>query len=180
MKRRILRNSLLKDQVTVLKTGAETSGEYILLEVELGPGGGIPLHYHRTFSEEYAPVDGLLGLTIGRKDLILQPGARAKAFSGEPHRFFNPGREPIRFLVKMAPASESFLQSLSIGYGLANDGLTNAQGVPRRWIHVALLMQLSDTWVPGVLAWTAPLVRRAARRAAKKGITQKLIGRYYG
>lgn len=111
--------------------------------------------------------------------MILQPGTRARAFIGETHRFFNPGNEPIRFLVKLSPASESFLQSLSIGYGLVNDGLTNAQGVPRKWLYLALLMDLSDTKVTGLLSLLAPVIRRAARRAAKKGITRKLIDTYY-
>lgn len=57
----------MKDQVTVLKTGAETDGKYVLLEVELAPGGASPLHYHSSFSEEYSPVEGMLGLTIGKK-----------------------------------------------------------------------------------------------------------------
>ena len=51
---RILTNPAVRDKVTFLKTSAETKGAYVMVEVELAPGGGNRLHYHVDYKEIFS------------------------------------------------------------------------------------------------------------------------------
>jgi quercetin dioxygenase-like cupin family protein len=179
MKKRVFENPLIKDKVTVLKTTSESNGQYVLVEVELLPGGGNDMHYHTTFNEEFTAVEGVLGVAIGKKQLRLHPGEKAIAPIRQLHRFYNPGRETIRFHVKLIPPKDNFLKGLSIGYGLAADGLTSKKGIPKNFAHLALLLDLTDTRLPGWLSLLNPIIKSSARRARKKGIDKLLIEKYY-
>ena len=55
---RRIHNQVQKDTVTFLKTSADTNGEYTLVEVELADGGGVGLHYHKTYSEKFECLEG--------------------------------------------------------------------------------------------------------------------------
>jgi mannose-6-phosphate isomerase-like protein (cupin superfamily) len=179
MKKRVFENPLIKDKVTVLKTTSEANGKYVLVEVELQPGGGNDLHYHTSFSEEFTAVAGILGIDVGKKILRLHPGEQAIAPVKQLHRFYNPGKEVIRFQVKIVPPKDNFLKGLSIGYGLAADGLTTNKGIPKKFAHLALLLDLTDTRLPGMLSLLNPIIKSSARRARKKGIDKQLIEKYW-
>lgn len=178
MKKRVFYNPKVKDKVTVLKTAEETGNDHILVEVELAPGGGTPKHYHTTFTETFIPVMGELGVDVGKKVYKLQPSQIAIARENEIHRFYNPGKETIRFHVKISPAETRFLESLCIGYGLADDGLTNNKGIPKRFDHLAVLMEHSDTRFTGLLGLIEPLFLWHAKKAKKRGVLKKLVERH--
>ena len=180
MEKRIFQNPKIKDKVTVLKTASETNHEYLLLEVELEPKGGNGLHYHTSFSEEFIPVEGNLGVTLGKENLVLTPGHSSTVQPQQLHRFYNPTDKPIRFQVKIVPANEGFLQGLAIAYGLAEDGLTNNTGVPKKLEHLGILLKLSDTRIPGFLGLITPFLLRKAKKAEQKGTYRDLISKYYG
>jgi mannose-6-phosphate isomerase-like protein (cupin superfamily) len=178
MQKRVFENPLIKDKVTVLKTSHETNGEYLLVEVEMKAGGGNALHYHTSFTEEFVAVQGVLGIALGKKELMLKPGERATAGINELHRFFNPGSCTIRFHVKIAPAQDRFIQCLAIGYGLAADGLTNSKGIPKKFDHLAVLLELSDTRFPGFLSLISPIMLHRAKKARRRGVDKQLIEKY--
>ncbi len=54
----------------------------------------------------------------------------------------------------------------------------NKQGLPKSLVHMALLVDLSDTGVPGFFSVIAPLLRMIAKRARRNGIERNLIERY--
>ena len=70
--------------------------------------------------------------------------------------------------------------AIQIGYGLARDGETNKSGVPKKFLVLSLLFDMSATYLPGALSVISPLFRSFARRARKKGIEQRLIEKYCG
>lgn len=177
---RTIHNPIIKDRVTFAKTAEETDGAYSLLEIELQPGGGNEMHYHKQFSEAFTAVDGELGVEVEGETFTLQPGESTTVAVGVKHRFFNPTDRPIRFTVKLEPGSHAFEQSLRILYGLARDGKTNARGIPTKMAHLALLAEMSDTRATGILSLVWPLLRWAARRARKKGVDKELIRQYGG
>lgn len=178
MEKRVFENPLIKDKVTVLKSADETNGEYLLVQVELAVGGGNNMHYHTTFDEIFVPVEGVLGIDLEKQKLRLSPGEEATAPLGKLHRFYNPGTSPIIFNVKITPASNRFLEGLSIGYGLAADGKTNKNGIPKSFDHLAVLLDHTDTRLTGFLSLIEPFILRRARRATKRGIKQQLIEQY--
>lgn len=176
--KKVFYNPKVKDKVTVLKTSDDTNGDHILVEVELAPGGGTPKHYHTSFNETFIPVEGTLGVDVGRKQLRLHGTETATAHKKEIHRFYNPGKETIRFQVKIFPVERRFLESLCIGYGLADDGLTNDKGIPKKFDHLAVLMEHADSRFTGFLALIEPVLLRRARKARKKGVMEELLNRY--
>lgn len=164
--------------MTFLRTSEETGGELTELEIELAPGGGNPLHNHRTYSERFEVLAGTLGVQVGPARRTLSAGDSALIREGTNHRFFNPTQEPVRFRVELRPGHTGFEQSMRILYGLARDGRTNAVGMPRSLSHIAVAGEISDMGVAGVLRLLQPLLRFLAGRAKKNGIEQALLERY--
>jgi quercetin dioxygenase-like cupin family protein len=178
MEKRVYENPLIKDKVTFLKTSRETNGAYTLVEVELAVGGGNGLHAHNSFSEEFIPLQGSLGVDVEKEKITIDPGQTAIAPIGSWHRFYNPGNTVIRFQVKLIPGSEGFENGLKIAYGLAGDGKTNKKGVPKSFTHIAVLTTLTDTILPGFLSLIQPILNRKGRKAMNNGIVKELINKY--
>ncbi len=115
-------NPVQKDYVTFLKTSADTNGEYTLVEVELADGGGVGLHYHKTYSEKFICSEGELQVKLDKSIITLQPKESSIAEPNVNHFFRNRSGKTCKFIVELRPASRGFEQSLQIGYGLARDG----------------------------------------------------------
>ena len=178
MKRTIV-NPIIKDTVTFLQTAEESAGKISEADITLMPGGGNPLHYHKTYSETFTAIDGDLGLKLGRRDTrILSPGESYTVKPMALHRFFNPTNREIKFNVKLTPGHTGFENSLRILYGMAADGLTNNKSIPKSLKHTAMIVCMSDMNVPGVLTLLYPLLKRIANRAKSSGEEQKLIDKY--
>lgn len=176
---RAIENPLIKDRVTFLETSEETGGKFTLVQVELAPNGGNDLHYHKTFDETFTVVEGVLGIQMGKEIIHLEKGENATAPMGSLHRFFNPSAtEKVVFNVLLQPGSKGFETTLQVAYGLARDGRTNRSGVPKSLYHMALIIQWSDTNIPGVFTAIEPVMRWLAKRAIRKGIDKALIQEY--
>lgn len=177
MQRTII-NPIFKDTVTFLTTAADTNGKYSECEVTLMPGGGNPPHIHTRFVETFTAIEGHLGLKLGKKTLVLEPGDSVAVPIGTVHNFFNPGSEMIRFHIRFEPGFEGFNQMLRILYGLARDGKTNRRGIPKSLAAIAIAGELGDTNLPGLWKVVAPLFRLIAARARRNGLEQQLLNTY--
>src|SRR3954470_11307591 len=100
MERKIY-NPIQKDTVTFLKTAADTNGAYTLVEVELANGGGVGLHYHKTYSEKFTCTDGVVQVQLGKKLTALQAGESATAQPKVNHLFRNRSGKACRFTVEL-------------------------------------------------------------------------------
>ena len=178
MMERKIYNPVQKDQVTFLKTSADTNGECTLVEVELAVGGGVGLHYHKTYAEKFVCLEGEVQVRLGKTMHTLQPGQSATAEPNVNHLFRNRSNKPCKFLVELRPASRGFEQSLQIGYGLANDGLTKSNGFPKDKLALAWLFDISESNLPGWMSLFEFILRKQARKARLKGIDKDLITRY--
>ena len=178
MKRTIV-NPIIKDIVTFLQTSEESDGKITEAEITLMPGGGNPLHYHKTYSETFTAIAGELGLKLGnRKTKILREG---ETFTVEPmslHGFYNPTNKEIIFNVKLKPGHTGFENSLRIIYGLASEGLTDKNTIPKSITHTAIVVCMSDMNLPGLFTFLFPILKVIAKRAKKSGEEQKLIDKY--
>jgi len=171
-------NPIQKDAITFVRTAEETGGAYSLADMEVSPGGGNILHYHTTFAEHFTVVSGEFGVQIGKDRFVLKPGESALAPAMAVHRWYNNTQQIATVRIELRPGNTGFERSLQIAYGLARDGLSNRKGVPKSIVHTALLIELSDTNVPGFLSVVAPLLRVIAKRARRKGIERELVDRY--
>ncbi len=171
-------NPVQKDYVTFLKTSAETKGEYTLVEVELANGGGVGLHYHKTYSEKFDCLEGEVQIALGKEIHTLKPGESATATPNVNHLFRNRSGKPCKFRVELRPASKGFEQSLQIGYGLANDGLVKSNGFPKDKLALAWLFDISESNLPGWMSIFEFILRRQSKKARKKGIDKMLVEKY--
>jgi len=177
MERRIY-NPIQKDTVTFLQTHADTNGQCTLVEVELADGGGVGLHYHKTYSEEFTCIEGEVQVQLGKQLYLLTPAQSAIAMPDINHLFRNRSGRPCRFKVALKPASRGFEQSLQIGYGLAGDGLCKKNGFPKDKLALAWLFEISESNLPGWMSVFEFILRRQAKKAKQKGIDKQLTARY--
>lgn len=177
MKRTII-NPLIKDTVSFLQTSDETKGTLSELELTLMPGGANFLHYHKSFTETFTAIDGVLGLQTGKQKILLQPGESYSVQPGMPHSFFNPGNKEIKFNIQIRPGHKGFENSLRILYGLAEDGLTNKKSVPKSLQHIAVIGSMSDSYMPGFMKLLTPLFAYFTKQAKRNGLEQSLIDKY--
>jgi quercetin dioxygenase-like cupin family protein len=177
MERKIY-NPIQKDTVTFLKTHADTNGECTLVEVELADGGGVGLHYHKTYLEKFDCHEGEVEVQLGKTMYKLQPGQSATAPPNINHLFRNRSGKPCRFQVELRPASRGFEQSLQIGYGLAADGLCKPNGFPKDKLALAWLFDISESNLPGWMSLFEFILRGQAKKAKRKGIDKQLMEKY--
>jgi quercetin dioxygenase-like cupin family protein len=175
---RTIYNPIQKDTVTFLKTYADTNGECTLVEVELANGGGVGLHYHKTYSETFDCLQGEVQVRLGKTTHTLKPGDSATANPNTNHLFCNRSGMPCKFQVELRPASRGFEQSLQIGYGLAKDGQCRPNGFPKDKLALAWLFDISESNLPGWMSLFEFILRKQAKDARKKGIDKMLIEKY--
>jgi hypothetical protein len=94
------------------------------------------------------------------------------------HCFRNDTGEPARFEVELTPGHAGFERALQIGYGLAGDGKTNDEGVPKNLLHLALLAEWSEIRGPGLMRAISPLMAALAALARRRGVDAMLVERY--
>ena len=177
MERKIF-NPIQKDYVTFLKTSDETNGEYTLVEVELADGGGVGLHYHKTYSEKFECVNGEVQVQLSKTIHKLKPGQSAIAERNINHLFRNRSGAICKFKVELRPACKGFEQSLQIGYGLASDGLCDKKGFPKDRLALAWLFEISESNLPGWMSLIEFVLRKQAKKARAKGIDEDLLKKY--
>ena len=176
---RAIYNPVQKDTAIFIETVQETNGEYSLIEVEVAPGGGVGLHYHKAYAEMFECLEGELKVQLGKQLYILKPGdAPVTAERNVLHRFFNTTEKPCRFRVTISPGSRGFEESLQIAYGLARDGKTNKTGMPVKIDHLGVLLALSESKLPGWQGIFEKGLLWIGKKADKKGITKSLREQY--
>jgi quercetin dioxygenase-like cupin family protein len=171
-------NPVQRDAATFLETSAESGGTRTLIDIELAAGGGNAPHRHLEFAERFKVLEGTVTVRVGDDEHVLGPGETACAPIGTLHCFANRTEEPARFQVELLPGHRGFEQALQIAYGLAQDGLVNGKGIPKRLSHLALLVDIGGTRPSGPLQLLEPAFRLIARRARGKGVETELIARY--
>ena len=173
-------NPVNNEFARILKSSADTNGDYSLLEVSLSPGGGNPLHYHTKFTEEFIAVKGNLGLQYQKQVVHLQPGEKRLVPAGIHHRFFNDSPEEIIFRVVLRPGQPGFENFLKAMFGLVNDGRTITKNqIPKNIYHIAVMHQWGDTYLTNPLVrWLSPLLKRLYKIAVKRGIERELVEKY--
>lgn len=177
--KRVIVNPIFRDTVTFIKTAAETNSQFTEAELTLMPGGSNPLHYHLSYSETFTAIEGELGLGLAKNNKkILKPGETYTVEPKSHHHFFNPVNREIKFRVVLKPGHEGFENSLRIIYGLAEDGLTDKKGIPKKLQHIAIISCMADMNLPGFFTLISPLLKRIAGKAKDSGVEQQLIDRY--
>ena len=175
---RTIYHPIQKDYVTFVETCEESGNRHTIVEVELAVGGGVGMHYHKTYDEYFECIEGNLGIQLGGKLLVLTPGETAVARKGVNHRFINPGSEVCRFRCKITPGCRGFEESMQIAYGLARDGKINKKGMPANLDHLSYLLLASETNLRGFFSVIEYFLKIRAKKAIRKGVANDLRMQY--
>lgn len=126
--------------ILFLQTAQDTKGELLEMESSYRPGSKEPPpHYHTIQHENFRILSGEMTLRMHGRLQTLKAGDTLEIPAGTPHSMWNNGAEPavINWQLRPALGTEFMLETYT---GLANDGKTNARGIPGL-LQVALLMR---------------------------------------
>jgi hypothetical protein len=139
------------------------------------------LHYHTSYEETFLPSEGELGVEIDGKISILKAGEQATVPIGVSHRFFNPSPDTeCKFAVEIRPGHEGFEKFLYIAYGMANEGLCDAEGVPKDKMQFALMSDMGDIRLAGGISMLInPMLKTIAAYKRWMGVEEELLKRYW-
>ncbi|MES1244254.1 MAG: cupin domain-containing protein [Acidobacteriota bacterium] len=136
----------------IIRVGTdETDGERLVVDMQALPGtAGLGEHIHPSIDERYTVVHGRVGFSIDGRRSIAKPGDSVHIPPGVAHEWWNAGGEEARFVVEVRPAArfEALVRNL---FGLAQDGRTDARGMPGLLQRSLLAREFAD-----VIRFTKP------------------------
>src|SRR5437763_16975582 len=137
---------------TVVRLGTdETKGELLVVDLYVRPGGAVAgEHIHPAITESFTVLRGRVGFRLDGREDIAEPGRRLQAPPGMRHDWWNAGDEEAHVLVEIRPAAR-FEEMIGNLFGLAQDGKTDAKGMPNL-LKLALIAQQFDD----VIRFTQP------------------------
>jgi quercetin dioxygenase-like cupin family protein len=102
------------DRTSYKAIGAQTGGNFALLEQLVPPGHGPRRHVHRREEESFYILEGKFGFEVGERSFVAGPGAFVLGPRDIPHRFWNAGTTIGKFLLLISPAGlEPFFEEFS-------------------------------------------------------------------
>lgn len=103
--------ALAGDIYTLLLTGAQTNGQYCLIDMRIPPGGGPPPHRH-DFEEMFTILEGQIEFTFRGQEVTVHAGETVNIPANAPHFFRNVSGRPARMHCMCTPAGQDdfFLQ----------------------------------------------------------------------
>ena len=109
-----------------------------------------------------------MDVCVGSKEnhLVLAEGESVFVPLNTAHRFWNSSTEPVVFEVEIRPA-RNFEKSLRAQFGLVQDGKTNDKGIPKNILELALLYELSESYVAGMPLFLQKGIFGALARVAR-------------
>src|SRR5215218_6837056 len=127
----VYENRVQGDRFVVREGSEDTAGERLVGDLYVRPGGRVAgKHTHAYITERFEVLAGTVRFHLDGRDENARPGQSVEVPPGVVHDWWNVGEDEAHVLVEIHPAErfELMIQNL---YGLANDGKTDAQGVPR-------------------------------------------------
>jgi quercetin dioxygenase-like cupin family protein len=176
---RTIINTATGEKATYLETSRETNGARSVLEVEVKPGGGVPVHRHGDHDELIEVIAGEIEVTMNGTKHRLLPGESIVIERGTTHQWRNPSpAHDLKFRGGMTPGHPDFELFLRVFYGLGTDGELGKNKLPKRFSDLALLSELDPSIFVGVKRLLRPVMRWTAKRARKSGREAELLERY--
>lgn len=127
----VYENRVQGDRFVVREGSEDTDGERLVGDLHIRPGGAVAgKHVHVYITERFEVLSGTVRFHLDGREEVVGPGQKVEVPPGVEHDWWNSGDEEACVRVDIRPAErfELMIQNL---YGLANDGKTDARGVPR-------------------------------------------------
>lgn len=127
----VVENPVTGERALVRVGTEETGGESLVVELFVRPGDAVAgEHVHPVIEETFTVVSGRVGFRLDGREAIAGPGERLHVPPGVAHDWWNAGVEEAHVVVEVSPAAR-FEEAILNSFGLAQDGKTNATGMPR-------------------------------------------------
>src|SRR3989442_10335276 len=104
MRRGHLDDPITGQHLTFLKTGAETGGDLLQVEVRLDAGGRVPRHVHLRQDERVEVINGFLAVRVGGQAHELRPGESLDVPRRRLPLIRNAADHEARFVLEVRPA----------------------------------------------------------------------------
>lgn len=135
-----LENPITKETIRFRKTGAETAGRVLEIELLLQENGAVPgAHVHPEQEERFYVTEGTLQFRLGREEIVASAGDTVVVPRGSVHAFKNPGSGVARARVEVTPALK-MAELLQTTHDLACEGKVTRSGMPKL-LHLALFVR---------------------------------------
>lgn len=126
----VVENSVTGERAVVRVGTEETGGERLVVDLYVRPGGAVAgEHVHPVIEETFTVVGGRVGLRVAGVEDVAGPGAVLHVPPGTAHDWWNAGEEEAHVVVEVSLAAR-FEEAIANIFGLAQDGKTNAKGMP--------------------------------------------------
>jgi quercetin dioxygenase-like cupin family protein len=108
------------------------SGDVLVVESWVDPGGGVTPHIHPTQHERFEVLAGQCTFTVGRDDVVCGAGEVAEVAPGTRHAYRNDGSEQLHMRCEVTPPMtlEAFLTDVA---AMSRAGLITGGGLPKGW-----------------------------------------------
>lgn len=127
----VLENPITGERAVVRVGTAESSGELLVADLYVRPGGAVMgEHVHPAIEESFTVLRGRLGYRLDGREGVAGPEERLHVPRGTAHDWWNAGDEEAQVLVEISPAAR-FEEMIRNAFGLARDGKTDSNGKPR-------------------------------------------------
>lgn len=128
-------NRVTGEFVVVLRGDEDSAaGDSAIAHLTVKPHGAVAgEHVHPKITERFAVISGTLGTRLNGVERDLHAGEEATAAPGVAHDWWNAGDGEASVLVWVSGPQEQrprFEAMIATIFGLANDGKTNAKGLP--------------------------------------------------
>ncbi len=142
-------NPITGERATIRLGTRETMGERLVVDVDLrGTGFGSALHFHPSIHERLTVVSGHVGISVDGVTSIIKLGKTIDIPAGVRHRFWNAGIYDAKLTIDIRPANrfvvykfEAFMRNM---IGLAQDGKTDAKGIPNLLQRALMATEFGD------------------------------------
>ena len=97
--------SIVGDTYTILLSGADTAGQYCLIDMNVPHCGGPGPHRH-DFEEMFTLLEGEIRFTFRGEERTVKAGTTVNIPANAPHFFTNVSGKPTRMLCMCSPAGQ--------------------------------------------------------------------------
>jgi quercetin dioxygenase-like cupin family protein len=158
MSSREIYNPDTDQRITFLKTGADTNGELLQVELEAGPDSKPPVdHFHKVQEETFEILEGVVQFRLAGEERTVEAGERVVIPPGTPHVWWNSSPTNIRMRCEFRPAGE--LEDFwRVIFGLARAGLTRGS-VPHPPPRMGVVLNRYGEWTWPARQKSVPLTR---------------------
>jgi mannose-6-phosphate isomerase-like protein (cupin superfamily) len=147
----VIENPVTGERAVVRVGKEESGGELLVADLYVRPGGAVlGEHVHPAIEERFTVMSGRVGFRLDGREVIAYPDERLRVPPGAAHDWWNAGDEEAHVLVEISPGKR-FEEAIKNSFGLAQDGKTDAKGMPNLLQLVASAREFED-----VLYFTRP------------------------